>query len=441
MEQAAQQPQGEALAARRAALDILSAVLDRHQPLDQVLEDHKDFLSLSGRDRAFVRMLTATALRRLGQADDLILRASERNEAPSPPLLHHLMRLGVTQLVFMNVPDHAAVDTAVTLADRIGMGRQKGFVNAVLRRVARDGAAWARQQDEAALNIPAWLTALWAGDYGAMVAGDMALASLAEAPLDISIKNPGMADYWAEQLGAIILPTGTLRRPAGGRIEDLPGFDDGMWWVQDAAAALPVQLLGAVEGRVVIDLCAAPGGKTAQLAARGAQVTALDRSSSRIKRLEENLRRLRLEKTVTVVTADAAVWQPKEKAELVLLDAPCSATGTIRRHPDMPRLKTSQDIMRLAEAQARLLQNAADMLVPGGVMVYCTCSLQKAEGEVQIDALLKARSDLRRLPVAVRDVGGIEGIISEAGDVRILPFHLAAHGGMDGFYIARLQKL
>lgn len=432
---------GETLAARHAALFLLSTVLDRKQPLDQALEESRELHALPARDRAFIRMIVATALRRMGQIDDFIRRASERNEPPQPPLLHHLLRIGAAQIAFMDVPDYAAADTSVRLAEEAGLAKQKGFVNAVLRRVAREHRDWAGKQDAPRMNAPEWLMRAWIDDYGLRAAAEIAQANMAEAPLDITIKNPGMGEYWAQTLQASVLPTGTLRRAAGGAVHELPGFDDGMWWVQDAAAALPARLFGNIEGKTVIDLCAAPGGKAAQMAAAGAHIVALDRSAARTKRLADNLRRLRLEKNARIEIADGAEWKPKEKASFVLCDAPCTATGTIRRHPDVAHLKSAQDMTRLAATQARLLDNAAAMLAAGGILVYCTCSLQKDEGERQIASLLARHADLRRMPVTAEEAGNIEGIIDANGDVRILPFHLAASGGMDGFFIGRLRKI
>ncbi len=430
----------ESLVARRVALGLLGQVLDKQQPLDQLLGSDQAYLALSSRDKAFLRMMVATCLRRLGQIDDLIARAADRPESPKPPALHHLLRLAVTQAAFMNVPDYAVVDSAVRLAEQAEMSRQKGFVNAVLRRVAEKGRDWLAGQDEARLNTPDWLMKLWIADYGLRGAAEIALANLCEAPLDISLKDEAARDHWAQALDASPLPTGTLRRVAGGAVQGLPGYDDGMWWVQDAAAALPARLFGDIAGRRVIDMCAAPGGKTAQLVVRGADVTALDRSAARLRVLKTNLERLRLDHAVRVDVADATVWQPPQPFDCILLDAPCSATGTVRRHPDVLRLKTPQDMERLMAVQARLLANAVNCLVPGGLLVYCTCSLQKAEGEQQIAALLETNKALRRVPVDPAEIGGLDALVTPEGDVRVLPYHLAPHGGMDGFYVARLQK-
>lgn len=430
----------EGLGSRKVALHLLEQILDKGRPLDQLLDGDEAFKSLVSRDRAFARMLTATALRRLGQIDDLIIRAMEKKEAPRPSMLHHLLRIGVTQIMFMAAPDYAVVDTAVRLAEQSGLERQKGLVNAVLRRVAREHRDWLGKQDDGRINTPDWLLQTWIADYGLREAAEIAQANLSEAPLDISIKSPGMRDYWVGVLDAHVLPTGTLRRESGGMVYDLPGFDDGQWWVQDAAAALPARLFGDVAGKTIYDLCAAPGGKTAQLAALGAQVVALDRSAKRLQRLTENMARLKLSDRVKTEVSDAAAWTPREKADFILLDAPCSATGTLRRHPDVAYLKSPQDVARLCDAQGRLLAHAVEQLAPGGVLVYCTCSLQKDEGERQIERLLASGAPVQRKAIDAAEVGDLEALVTPEGDVRVLPYHLAAHGGMDGFYIARLVK-
>jgi 16S rRNA (cytosine967-C5)-methyltransferase len=430
----------EALSARLVALALLTDVLDKRTPLDQSLDSSSAFRLLSSRDRAFTRMLVATTLRRLGQIDSLIIQMSDKGEAPSPPVIHHILRLGVTQLFFMDVPVYAAVDTSVRMVEEKNMPRLKGFVNAIMRRLDREGRDMIAEQDEVMLNIPAWLRELWIRDYGIDEAEAMAHAVLAEAPLDITIKDPTMVKYWADQLEATILPSGSLRRAAGGMVTDLPGYHDGMWWVQDLSASLPAKLLGHVSGKTVIDLCSAPGGKTAQLAAAGANVIALDRSAGRLRRLEENMKRLRLGGQVQVVAADATEWRPTETVDYILLDAPCSATGTIRRHPDVMQLKRPQDIDALADLQARLLEHATSMLNHHGVMIYCTCSLQMDEGERRIETFLRDHPGMVRYPILPQEVEGLETSLSPIGDLRILPHHNGMQGGMDGFYICRLQK-
>lgn len=429
------------LSAREASFDALEKVLVQKQPLDSVLEKLQSYTSLPGRDKAFARMLIATTLRRLGQIDDLIAKCEERPGSISKnAALQNILRLGIAQILFMNVPDHAAVDTSVRLAELKRMDRQKGFVNGLLRNIIRKGTQFMAKQDPARLNTPEWLLKIWIEDYGLKTAAEISNANMVEAPLDITIKDQSTMNYWGSTLQASSFPTGTLRRPSGGIVTALTGFDDGMWWVQDASAAIPAKLFGDIDGKTVIDLCAAPGGKTAQLASMGAHVIAIDRSAQRMKRLEANIERLRLSDHVECYAADASQWQAKEPPEFILLDAPCSATGTIRRHPDVMHLKTPQDIESLIEVQRRMLAHAFDILASGGILIYCTCSLQKAEGEQQIQAFIENTPDAIRLAIAPKEIGALDELITEHGDIRILPFMQAASGGMDGFYIARIKK-
>jgi len=440
----------DALSSRSSALEILRAVLRRNSALDEAASGHLGFAKLQPRDRAFVRLLVATALRRLGQIDGLIAACLERPIEPKAPAAHDVLRLGIAQLLFLKTPPHAAVDTSVALTEAAGHGALKGLVNAVLRRLSRDGLGLLEAQDAAKLNTPAWLWESWCAAYGEATTRKIAEAHMAEPPLDITVKSHGEShreshrESWASRLGAAILPTGSLRRPAaqeggGGAIPELPGFAEGEWWVQDAAAAIPAGLFGNVAGRKFVDLCAAPGGKTAQLAAAGAKVTAVDVSAARIKLLRENMDRLHL--PAELICADASVWRPREPADCVLLDAPCTATGTLRRHPDIARLKSSKDVTRLTAVQDRLLDAAAMMLSTGGTLIYCTCSLQPEEGDQRIAALLARNSDLVRVPIAPGEAGGLPELLTAQGDLRTLPCHLASQGGMDGFYAVRLRRI
>lgn len=432
---------GDGMAARHACLALLDDVLQRKQTLDQALEHQEAFRSLPQRDRAFVRMMVSTILRRLGQIDDMIEKAVERKNTPRNLTLQNILRIGAVQILFMGVADHAAVDTSVKLTEDRGMERQKAFVNGLLRTLTRSGAEWKARQNESRLNTPEWLLKIWIQDYGLKTAAEIALAHLCEAPLDIAVRDKASKITWATTLKATMLNTGSLRLTSGGLITELPGFDEGQWWIQDASAAIPSRLMGDVSGQHVIDLCAAPGGKTLQLAAAGAHVTAVDRSLPRLRRLEENLKRMRLQERAEIICADASTWRPKEPAPYILLDAPCSATGTIRRHPDVLHLKSPRDLPGLLNIQAQILKNAFDMLMVGGVLIYCTCSLQKVEGEEQIQSFLTVNTNAARLPIVKEELGGWDEALTPEGDLRILPFHQAALGGMDGFFIARLTKL
>ncbi|MFP4098179.1 MAG: RsmB/NOP family class I SAM-dependent RNA methyltransferase [Alphaproteobacteria bacterium] len=371
------------LAPRYCALGLLEIILNRKTALDIAIDISADFVALSMRDRAFVRMLVTTTIRRLGQIDDLISFAQDRPEALKSDVVRNILRLGITQIFFMNVPDHASVDTCVRLAEKRGMTKQTGFVNGILRALIRSGSERLAKQDAPRLNTPEWLLKLWIEDYGLGTAAQIAQANMKEAPLDITLKEPGTSAHWQEALPAIELPTGSLRRTAGGNIRDLAGFEEGQWWIQDAAAAIPAQLFGDICSAHVTDLCAAPGGKTLQLAAMGAIVTAIDRSAKRLKKLEENVARMGVSQNVTIEASDAASWKPP--ADIlkagglthILLDAPCSATGTIRRHPDTVHLKSPKDLDGLTTIQSRLLNSAAEILAIGGLLIYCTCSIQK----------------------------------------------------------------
>ena len=423
---------------RALALALLGSVLIERRPFDETWSRQKGLEWMEPCDRAFARTLVATTLRRLGQIDALLDHCLERPLKPKMATLRNLLRLGACQLLFLGTPAHAAVDTTVRLAQGRDLAGFRGLVNAVLRRLGREGAGLVVEQDEARLNTPDWLWQSWCDAYGEAAARAIAAVHLQDPPIDLTLKEPEEAATLG--LTGTPLPGGSLRlAPGAGDITGLPGFPEGRWWVQDAAAALPARLLGPVAGQGVIDLCAAPGGKTAQLAAAGAKVTALDQAPSRLALLRENLHRLRLE--ATVVEADATTWQASAPADAVLLDAPCSATGTLRRHPDIAHLKGPEQIAPLTLLQDRLLTNALTLLRPGGLLVYATCSLQPEEGSERIAALLASGAPVERVAIAPDEIGGLPELIDDAGDLRSLPCHLAEQGGLDGFYACRLRRL
>lgn len=414
----------------------MGEVLIRHRPADEALERSAEAARLEPRDRAFALNLAATTLRRLGQIDAVIRRFLDRPLPARGAEAQNLLRLAVCQLAFLQTPAHAAVHTAVALAaTRRSLRPYGGLVNAVLRRAAAEAEAIVGAQDAALLNTPKWLWTSWEGAYGRTTVRAIAEAHLIEPPLDLTLKA---TDVIPNGLNGARLPTGSLRLRHKGPVPALPGYGTGDWWVQDAAAALPATLFGPLAGRRVIDLCAAPGGKTAQLAAAGADVVAVERSPERLRQLERNLDRLKLK--AEFICTDAAEWQPAEPADAVLLDAPCSATGTIRRHPDVARLKRPGDVSALAAIQARLLAAAMRMTRPGGTLIYCACSLQLEEGPAQVEAVLAA-AGVVRVPVTAAEIGGLAEAVTSAGDVRTLPCHLGQVGGMDGFYIARLRRV
>ena len=421
---------------RFAALTLLQAVLHKRQALDEAMEILPALKTLEKRDRAFAHMLVATALRRLGQIDAVIKACLDKPQELKADV-HDVLRLGAVQILFLATPPHAAVDTMVDLAASLNTTQPyKGLINAVLRRLTREGQEMLAKQDAARLNTPDWLWLCWRKAYGVALARQITEAHLGEALTDITVKAD--AAEWAEKMGARLLPTGSLRLDGSTPIAELPGFQEGEWWVQDAAAALPVKLLGDVRRKHVVDLCAAPGGKTMQLAAMGARVTAVDRSDKRLQRLKDNLVRSKLD--AEIVCRDALAYAPETKADLVLLDAPCSATGTIRRHPDVVRLKGPEDVTRMTDLQRRLLDHTVNkVLAPGGSLVYAVCSLQPEEAEQQVGELLGRYPSLKRAPLRPDEIPGTAGLISPAGDLRCLPCTWPEWGGIDGFYAARLR--
>jgi 16S rRNA (cytosine967-C5)-methyltransferase len=430
----AAQPAG--IPARAAAQAILGEVLRRRRPLDFALEAILSGARLEPRDAAFARAIASETLRRFGQLDALIRAFVTKLPPPhrAGPAFEILLA-GACELLFLQVPAHAAVDAANQLAATDGKAVHfKSLINAVLRRVAREGEALVASQDAPRLNTPDWLWARWCETYGEDIARNIAAAHSVPPPLDLlALPDATLLP------GGEILPGGVIRLSEAGRIEDLAGYAEGQWWVQDFAATLPARLLGEVRGRTVIDLCAAPGGKAAQLAAAGAGVIAVERDAARLVRLKSNLERLTLE--AELVQADARDFMPEQRAPFVLLDAPCSATGTIRRHPDLPWNKSAADVNTCAQGAAELLESASQMVADGGTLVFAVCSLEPEEGPEQVADFLARHPEFRRAPVAADELFGMGELITPDGDLRTLPCHLAGQGGMDGFYAARLKRL
>jgi 16S rRNA (cytosine967-C5)-methyltransferase len=434
------------LAARRIAADILDGVLHKRRTLDDQLDGagaHPGLKTLPDRDRALMRRLVATILRKLGTLGHVLSRLLDRGMPTDAPRAQSALLIGAAQILWMDVPDHAAVDLSVRLvqSDRRA-AKYAGLVNAVLRRCAREGEGLIAEVKAEMLDLPPWLIKRWIAHYGEGTAREMAAAIGVEPSLDLTVKAD--AAQWANRLHGMMLPTGSVRTLLQGSVTMLPGFAEGQWWVQDAAAALPAKLLGEIAGKAVLDLCAAPGGKTAQLALAGAEVTAVDRSPARMARLRDNLTRLSLQ--AEAIVADACEWQSPnpDGFDAILLDAPCTSTGTIRRHPDVAWLREENDIAQLTALQTRLLQKAVSQLKSGGRLVYCTCSLEPEEGEGAIAGLLEAEPALRRLPIEPSEVGGLAELITPEGDLRTLPSHLPhsdpRFAGLDGFYAARLVR-
>lgn len=423
---------------RTAAFELLAAVLDHKRLLDDALEQSPAFAKLAERDKGLAALLARTVLRRLGEIDAIIRAFLEKPLGRKGHEVGHVLRIGLAQLLFLEMPEHAAVDTAVDLCTGSALAPYRKLANAVLRRAQREGREVLATLDPARVNTPEWLWAAWAATYGEDTARAIALQHLEEPPLDLTVKDDPA--HWAETLKGRLMPTGAVRLVNHkGSVTALEGFAEGAWWVQDMAAQLPARLLGQVRDMDVVDLCAAPGGKTLELAAQGARVTAVDRSDKRLDRVRQNLARTGLR--ATLVAADAETWRPAMLADAALLDAPCSATGTARRHPDVPRLKTQADVLKLADLQARLLAATVQMVRPGGLIVYCTCSLQREEGEAQIEALLKSGLPVTLDPIKPSEAGALSAVVTREGYLRTLPCHLAEQGGMDGFFAARLRRV
>lgn len=422
--------------ARLAANRALGECLRAKRPLDAALDEAA--ASLPARDSGFARAIANETMRRFGQLESLL-----RRFIPRPPAPHkagptpEILLAGICELLFLQVPAHAAVDGANRLAAADSKAVHfKPLINAVLRRVAREGMAALADQDEERLNTPDWLWARWVDMYSEETVRAIARAHAQTPPLDLAYRT---APKSAPREGAIELPGGMFRLASAGNVEALPGFSEGEFWIQDFAATLPAKLFGHMRGLEVLDLCAAPGGKTAQLCSMGARVTAVERDESRMARLKENLSRLHFD--ADTVVCDVRDYHPEIPADCVLLDAPCSATGTLRRHPELPWIKTAADVAICTGVAAELLESAAAMVKIQGLLVFAVCSLEPEEGPEQVTHFMRGHPEFERVPIAPAEVYGLTECIDAHGDLRTLPSHLAQSGGMDGFYAVRLRRL
>jgi 16S rRNA (cytosine967-C5)-methyltransferase len=427
--------------ARDVAVSALFSVFIERRAFDDVFAKAAASRNLEARDRAFARLIAATVMRHHGELRAVIATFLEKPLPEKQGRLEHILLSAAAQLLFLQTPPHAAISLAVDQCRADSAARRfDKLTNAVLRRVSERGAEILASLDGVALNVPAWMLARWSAHYGVGTARAIAAASLREAPLDLTVKTDQAA--WAEKLGGVVLPTGSIRLLGGGRVEDMPGYDDGAWWVQDAAAALPARLLGDIAGSSVADLCAAPGGKTAQLVLAGAKVAAVDKSPGRLNRLKTNLQRLHFD--ADTIVADAAEFAPGQTFDAVLIDAPCTATGTIRRHPDILHLKREEDIAALAQLQWRILESVARSVRPGGKLVYCTCSLEPEEGVEQIVRFLNEHNEFTRTAISTDALGIDPAWLTTDGDLRTLPSHASGYPagltGLDGFYAASLVR-
>lgn len=434
------------LAARQAATRLLAAVVEARTPLDGMTDGqhgHPQYRALDERDRGLVRAILVSALRHRNTIEAMI---AERLDRPLPANAHtlsHILHVALAQMLFLDVPDSAAVDLAVEQAKADPRTQRfASLVNAILRGIGRDKERALPRLLAATRDAPDWFVRRMEAAYGAAETDAILAAHRLEPPIDFTVKDD--AAGWAERFGGIVLPTGSVRLATLDRaVSDLPGYADGAWWVQDAAAALPAQLMGNVAGKRVADLCAAPGGKTAQLAAAGAKVTAVEISANRLKRLATNLARLGLE--AELVSADLTTFEPAEQFDAILLDAPCSSTGTVRRHPDVLWTKTEADVAKIADVQRALLGHAARLLKPGGTLVFSNCSLDPLEGEQLVRGFLAETPGMSLDLIRPDEIPGIAAFVTRDGVLRTTPAGLRMEtpqlSGLDGFFAARLRRL
>lgn len=441
----AQQPFKPGLAARMTATKLMTAVVDRKTSLDGMLDaehGNPSYTALSDADRALVRAILNSALRHLTRIETIL---SELLDSPLPDgarSLHHLLVIAAAQMLYLDIPDHSAVDLAVEQANRDPRSRRFAkLVNAILRRIGREREPLLEWVDTIS-PVPEWFDARLAAVYGKPAAESIGRALLTPAAIDITVKSDPAG--WAERLNGVVLPTGGVRlKDFKGAVSALEGFEDGEWWVQDAAAAIPARLFGDLTGKTAVDLCAAPGGKTAQLILQGADVTAVEQSANRLARLEGNLARLKL--SARSVRANLKDFKPDQLFDAILLDAPCSSTGTTRRHPDVLWTKGPEDIAKLAGVQEDLLRHAVTLLAPGGKLVFSNCSLDPSEGEDVVAAVLADNPQLARVAVKADELPGLEEAITPLGEIRTTPAMLhqleGVSGGLDGFYACVICRI
>ena len=426
----------EGLRSRWAALEALEGVLESRRTINVALDNATGWKKLKSKDRAFTKFLILETVRHLPEIDQIYSNFLSRPLPRRTHRLKHLLRLGTAQLVFLKTRPHAAVNTTVALAEQLLSQKFKGLVNALLRKIARSDSRLS-PDESARINTPDWLWKSWRKEYGEENTLKIAQQHLELAPTDLTVAKtcPELTSY----LNAETLESGSLRCRNFGNPADWWGYANGKWWVQVAAAALPIKLIGDVRGLNVIDLCAAPGGKTAQLAMGGANVVSLDSSHLRSKTLKANMKRLGLESNTIV--SDLRDWEPSITADLVVLDAPCTATGTCRRHPEILRLRCSEDVHKMVRIQKNLLDSSAAMVPNGGTLLYITCSLQPEEGPDQVTDFLNRWTNFARSPFKPLTWKGLEGVIDMNGALRTLPFHWSSRGGMDGFFAAALKRI
>lgn len=432
------------LATRVAATKLLSAIVDKKTSMDGLLDakgGNPSYLVLSQKDRLLVKAILLSTLRNYGIIDAFIDKLLESPLPNGAVSLRHILRVGAAQILFLDIPDHSAVDLSVEQANADPRNRRfASLTNAILRRMSREKKKRMPGLVHKSQNLPVWFYDRLVNNYGEEQAQDIAKTISTPAPVDITVKSD--AALWAEKLGGKALTDTSIRLSSvSGAIPSLEGFEDGEWWVQDIAASLPAKLFGDLTGKRVIDLCAAPGGKTAQLIMAGGQVTALDRSKSRLNRLDENLTRLKLSADLKLGKMEA--FHSDELYDAALLDAPCSSTGTIRRHPDVLWTKSADDIGFLADLQLRLLEHSLTLVKPGGQIIFSNCSMEPEEGEKMLEVFLEKNSDKVKLEkIEPSFCVGFEKAITSLGTLRTTPnFIIGDEKGTDGFFAASLRVI
>lgn len=431
----------QGVASRVAAAQMLADIIQNHRTIDETLEKYAARYSLSDADKRLVHAISGFVFRNLSALDRIVAAVMNRKRPPSPLLLQQLLRVGVAQLIYMEVAEHAAIHATVSAAGALHLSRQKSLVNAILRSVQRQRSEWVSQQVHPLEKLPDWLVQRWVKNYGESLAAEFIGSMDRQAPIDITLKDPDASLEWAQKLDAEPIGIGSLRiQNDRDHIASWAGFAEGAWWVQDLSASLPINMLGDVSGKPVLDMCAAPGGKAMQLAARGADLTVIDKSGARMKRVIENLQRCGLDHGVKTVVMDALKWRPEHGYDAIIIDAPCSATGTLRRHPELPWNHEEKRILELTVTQCALLDHASKMLNSKGRIIYCTCSMEAEEGEDQVESFLSKNNNYREMinipdllkPLLKRGVRNIGW--------RTYPTTLSDRGGMDGFFMACLEK-
>ncbi len=432
----------QGVASRVAAAQLVGHVMEKHATIDEALDRVSSKTRISEEDRRLVHAISGIVFRKLPYIDAVIRDAMTSHKDPKPPILRHLLRVGVAQLLYMAVPEHAAINTCVSATGSLRLSKQKGLVNAILRSVQRAKQGVLVHEPDALEMLPDWLKKGWIRHYGELESKAMAAAMAQEAPVDIVVNDSQASLYWAQMLGGEVLISNAIRiRGRGGQVASWPGFREGAWWVQDLSATLPIRMLGDVAGKSVLDVCAAPGGKSQMLARAGARVTALDVAPVRMKRLTENLVRLNMVQQVQTVVIDALKYNPESRFDAVVLDAPCSSTGTLRRHPELPWIHEKKQLEKLTLTQRELLRHCAGLINHDGIMLYCTCSCEPEEGENQVEEFLAERSDFKEIKQIPTSLSALLSPGINNTGYRAKPQTLAASGGMDGFFMALLKKI